>query len=238
MIADTAMEELKRLGNRELAAHHHRYFQCFEGGYGDINDEFCGARAPDLRRLVKKYRTSATYEDIEALISHRLHEARLFAACALAEKYARGDAVGRKRIVDFYLKHTPFLNNWDLVDIAAYKILGRWCREKEDYSILRRLSGSKNLWEQRIGMVATWWPTHEGDFAPALELAERFLGHKHDLMHKAAGWMLREVGKRGEAGRRALLEFLDRHHRIMPRTMLRYSIERLEPALRKRYMGK
>ncbi|MDR1477028.1 MAG: DNA alkylation repair protein [Rickettsiales bacterium] len=236
--ADLIVEDIKSFGDAEYAAHHYGFFQCFEGGYGDGEDRFCGIRAPDLRRLVKKYWRDISWENLGELISHRLHEVRLFAACVMAEMYGHGDTAARRKVVDFYLKHTRRLNNWDLVDISCYKILGRWCFERGDYKILFKLADSKNLWEQRIAMVATWWPVHNGDFGPTLAMAAKALHHRHDLMHKAAGWMLREAGKQGEVGHRTLIGFLDENSGIMPRTMLRYAIERLGPELRKRYMGK
>jgi 3-methyladenine DNA glycosylase AlkD len=235
---DAIVADINSAGDAEYASHHYRFFQCFDGGYGGVDDQFCGTRLPDLRRLVKKYWRDVSYADLERLVSHKVHEVRLFAACAMAEIYGHGDERARGKAVDFYLKHTRYLNNWDLVDISCYKILGRWCYERGDYGILRNLAGSKNLWEQRMEMVATYWPTHNGDFGPTLEMAEKFLCHRHDLMHKASGWMLRELGKQGDAGYKALIGFLDKHSGAMPRTMLRYAIERLPEKLRRYYMAK
>ena len=234
---DTIVKEIKSFGDAKYALHHYKFFKC-DGGYGDPKDQFCGIRAPDMGRLVKKHWKDVAYENLKKLIVHKVHEVRTFVLAVLVEKYGRTDETEREKIVKFYLAHTNHINNWDLVDISCYKILGRWCFDQGDYSILEKLSRSKNLWEQRIAMVSTYWPTHRGNFKPVLGLAEKFLSHSHDLIHKASGWMLREVGKQGEAGYKMLVKFLDKHSGSMPRTMLRYAIERFEPELRRHYMGK
>lgn len=237
-IVKSIVAEIRSLGRAEYAGHHRQYFQCFEGGYGDAGDEFFGTRMPDIRCIVKKYLGDISYGELEELVSHNVHEVRMLAACAMAGMYELGDESARKKIVDFYLKHARYLNNWDLVDAACHKILGRWCHDHGDYGILRRMRDSKNLWEQRIAIVSTWWPLRNGEFGPTIEMAAKSLCHRHDLIHKAAGWMLREMGKRGAAGHRALIGFLDANAGTMPRTTLRYATERMPAGLRRRYMEK
>jgi len=142
----------------------------------------------------------------------------------------RGDG---KRSSSFYLSRTSRVNNWDLVDLSAYHIIGEWLKDKDDRSLLYRLAKSRLLWDQRIAVVSTLAFIRENDFSDILKLAEMFLTHPHDLIHKACGWMLREAGKRDE---KALTDFMDRHSRVMPRTMLRYAIERLTPEQKRNYM--
>ena len=169
------------------------------------------------------------------------HEARFVALVILVDAYARADAPGREEIFDAYLANAPFINNWDLVDSSAPAIVGehllasaRAGNDEEDQALLDRLAGSDLLWERRIAVLASAAFIRAGRFDPTLRLAARLLGDGHDLMHKAVGWMLREVGKRDRA---ALETFLAAHYRVMPRTMLRYAIERLAEPRRKAYLA-
>lgn len=152
----------------------------------------------------------------------------------LVEQYKKADDKLKEQIYNFYLTHTQMINNWDLVDLSCYHIVGDWLLDKDRYPIYE-LANSTNLWEQRIAVVSTYAFIRKGDFKEILNLSEQLLNHKHDLMHKACGWMLREAGKRDES---VLTTFLDKFHKTMPRTMLRYSIEKLTNEQRQKYMTK
>jgi 3-methyladenine DNA glycosylase AlkD len=205
----------------------HKFFKTGPGEYAE-GDIFIGVAVPDTRRLV---RTSdpLSEKDILALLRSPIHEERLLALLILVRRYQRGD----ETTVATFLRETKFINNWDLVDSSAPYILGPWLLTR-DRSILRKLAKSKNLWERRIAILATFAFIRANDFAWTLELAETLLHDAHDLMHKAVGWMLREVGNRHEPTLRA---FLDAHAPAMPRTMLRYAIEKFPAADRDRFLA-
>jgi 3-methyladenine DNA glycosylase AlkD len=236
--AQGIIRELLRFEDRTYAIHHASFFKCFEGGYGDINDTFCGIRAQDMRSIAKRFCKQISLDELGILLKEHLHEARAVALIMLANRFDKADDKEKNEIVDLYLKHTTYINNWDLVDISAYKILGRYCYEINDYTILQTLSKSGFLWEERMSVVANWYLIHKSEFALNVKLCEKFLTHKHDLMHKACGWMLREMGKVSFLGNIQLLDFLEKHHKIMPRTMLRYAIERLSKEQKSYYMQK
>lgn len=225
---------LKAFSKPEKAAHMAVFFKTGKGQYAE-GDVFWGITAPELRSIVKKYYQFATLEDIARLLASPVHEQRSAGLQCLVSKFAKAKTEERRRLVDFYLAHTSAVNNWDLVDTTAPYLLGVWCCEISDFSQIYRLAQSKNLWEERIAMVSNWYLIRNRIFEPALELAAQFLTHRHDLMHKACGWMLREIGKRDE---QVLTGFLDKHSQQMPRTMLRYSLERLSPEQKKHYMQK
>lgn len=209
-----------------------RYFKTGEGGYGE-GDKFLGVVVPETRAIAKSCRAVGN-DVIEELLGNEYHECRLCGLMILVERFKKHKTDSeRKAIVDFYLANTGGVNNWDLVDLSCKDILGEYLADKSDRTILYELSESKNLWEQRIAMISTFAFIRQGDFNDALALAETFLTHPHDLMHKAAGWMLREVGKRDK---NTLTDFLDKHYRNMPRTMLRYAIEKLSDDERQHYM--
>lgn len=210
------------------------FFKTGKGEYGE-GDEFLGLPVPQTRALVKRFWKETNRRDLEILFASRWHEARLAAALVLVEKFERApDASARAEAFEFYLAHLPRCNNWDLIDLSVYKILGAYLYEIKDRRRFDLLARSENLWEQRAGIVGTMYWVKRGEFAVTLDLAEFFLTHKHDLIHKACGWLLREVGKKDEA---VLCAFLDRFYRQMPRTMLRYSLEKLSPQKRKFYMN-
>ncbi|MDR1007069.1 MAG: DNA alkylation repair protein [Campylobacteraceae bacterium] len=238
MNAQNVINELLKYGDEVYALHHANFFKCFEGGYGDINDTFCGIRAKNLRLVAKRFYKQIEFSEISALLKERLHEARVAALIMLFNKFDKADAKKKNQIVNLYLEHTRYINNWDLVDISVYKILGRYCYEIGDCTILRTLSQSGFLWEERMSVVANWYLIHKGEFALVLELCEKFLTHKHDLMHKACGWMLREMGKVSPKGLIGLIDFLEKYHKIMPRTMLRYAVERLSSEQKAYFMKK
>ena len=209
-----------------------RFFKTGKGGYGE-GDVFWGIKVPVQRAIARKH-TDAALPDIGRLLNEPVHECRLTALLILVEKYSKSDCISRKEIFDFYLSKTGRINNWDLVDLSAPKIVGHYLLDK-DRSILHTLAASSSLWEQRIAVVSTYSFIRNSDYADTIKICESLLGHTHDLIHKATGWMLREAGKRDE---KVLIEFLDKHHKSMPRTMLRYSIEKLDESLKKKYMAK
>jgi 3-methyladenine DNA glycosylase AlkD len=210
------------------------FFKTGKGQYGE-GDKFLGVVVPDVRRTAKEYKETASFADIAHLLADEFHECRLCGLLILVEQFKRANEERRGRIVDFYLSHTSGINNWDLVDLSAPYILGEYLADKTDRGVLYRMADSSILWEQRIAVVSTIALIRRNDFTDIIALSERLLHHKHDLMHKAIGWMLRESGKRDKE---VLTAFLDRHYKTMPRTMLRYSIERLTPDERHHYMTK
>lgn len=224
-----------------------RFFKTGEGEYGE-GDEFLGIRVPETRLVAKEAR-EIPLREIPALLTNRYHEVRLCGFLILTYKMERlcgkrfaVDAQAMKErdaIVRLYLKYADYANNWDLVDLSAPKIIGAWLllpsgiKDKE--SVMDSLIESEVLWRQRIAMVSTWKTTQQGLPDYALRYAERLVHHKHDLMHKAVGWMLREVGKR--CGKEFLEDFLERHAATMPRTSLRYAIEKLSATERQYWMN-
>jgi 3-methyladenine DNA glycosylase AlkD len=223
--------EIKRLSDPVRAVHSQRFFKTGPGQYGE-GDKFLGLTVPVMRGLVRKYRGLDDTLALELLASS-WHEERLVALLLLVEGYERGDDARRERINRAYLANTARINNWDLVDASAEYIVAPHL-DAGELALLKRLARSQNLWERRIAIVSTFHFIKRNEFRPTLVIAEMLLGDSHDLIHKAVGWMLREVGKRD---RRALDAFLRKHYREMPRTMLRYAIERHPEPLRKRYLS-
>lgn len=209
------------------------FFKTGKGQYGE-GDKFLGVVVPDTRKVAKSNKETS-FVEIEKLLNNEYHECRLCALLLLVECFKKADVVERKRIVDFYLSHTSRINNWDLVDLSAKDIVGEYLVTKEDRSVLYHLADSDLLWDQRIAIIATFAFIKRGDMKDIISLSEKLLHHKHDLMHKAIGWMLREVGKRDK---QILCNFLDKYHTQMPRTMLRYSIEKFTSEERAHYMKK
>jgi len=228
--ARDALDRLQALGSPESAAFAARYFKTGPGQYGE-GDVFLGIRVPALRKLAGEFRDLPEGE-VLSLLGSEFHEARLLALLIWVRAASRGDEATRRRIYDLYLANTRSVNNWDLVDASARQIVGGYLHDK-DRGPLHRLARSKSVWERRIAIVATHDFIARHDFADTLEIAEVLLGDPHDLIHKAAGWMLREVGKQDRA---ALEGFLRTHHRAMPRTMLRYAIEQFPPDVRRAYL--
>lgn len=222
--------QLHALASEEKAAVLRRFFKTGPGEYGE-GDLFVGITVP-LVRSVAKSNIGAPLDVLGSLLQRPVHEERLCALLILVEQY-RLFADRRQAIVDFYLHHTAGINNWDLVDLSAPKIIGRHALLTDDHTTLHRLSRSTLMWEQRIAMVSCLALIKADRLQTPLQLAEYLLHHPHPLMHKATGWMLREIGKRDIT---PLTEFLDLHATTMPRTSLRYAIERLSPSLRQHYM--
>ena len=225
-------KDLQKLKSPKKAKIYARFFKTGKGQYGE-GDIFLGIIVPKTREISKKY-TNLNFVDIEKLLLSKVHEGRLCALLILVEKYKKSDLQNKRYIVDFYLKNAKNINNWDLVDLTADKILGDYLIDK-DKSILYKLAKSENLWERRIAIISTFAFIKNNQFNDTIKIAEILLNDKHDLIQKAVGWMLREVGKRDE---KELLKFLDKHYKIMPRTMLRYAIERLEKEKKEIYMKK
>jgi 3-methyladenine DNA glycosylase AlkD len=209
------------------------FFRTGPGQYGQ-GDVFLGITVPKQRALATGY-GSMTLPDLARLLAGGVHEHRLTALLILVDKYERASADEKKRIYEFYLSHTAGVNNWDLVDLSAPSIVGEYLLSRPPArSVLYRLARSSNLWERRIAILATYAFIRAGQFEDTLKIAEMLLGDGHDLIHKAVGWMLREVGKRDQAAEEA---FLRAHAAVMPRTALRYAIERFPDKKRKAYLS-
>lgn len=206
-----------------------RFFKTGKGEYGE-GDRFMGVVVPDTRKVANNH-NDVSWEVLEALLESEWHECRLCALVILVNRFKKQP----DETLSFYLDHTKGVNNWDLVDLSAPYILGAYLVDKSDREILYILSASKNMWEQRIAIVSTLMLIRNGQFADTMKLAEGYLNIKHELMQKATGWMLREVGKR-DVG--LLTEFLERYKAVMPRTMLRYAIEKFSPELRLYFLTK
>jgi len=228
------LAELQAAADPQRALQTARYFRTGKGQYGE-GDRFLGIPVPVQRSLAKRHLREADRDDVLALLASEFHEARLTGLFLLVHLFEAAEREGKaKDWVDLYLSQTHRMNNWDLVDSGAYKILGAWLIGR-DRSILYRLAESENLWDNRIAMIATLAFIRRGEVADTLRLAERFLTHRHDLMHKAAGWMLREAWVRQPE---VVEKFLLRHQEKMPRTMLRYAIEKMPAAERKSFLKK
>ncbi len=222
--------KLQKLGDRRRAEQSKRYFKTGPGEYGE-GDIFLGIPVPELRKLSGTYR-DIPLETAEKLLESPIHEERMLALLILVLKYAIADTNAQKRIYTLYLKNTQFINNWDLVDLSAHYIVGPFLTDKSKKS-LYRLAASKSLWERRIAIMATFHYIRQNTFSETLKIADILISDKEDLIHKAVGWMLREVGKRDLQTEE---EFLKSRYKNMPRTMLRYAIEKFPAAKRQRYL--
>ncbi|MFW5758836.1 MAG: DNA alkylation repair protein [Bacteroidota bacterium] len=214
---------------REALAH---FFQAYPGGYGE-GDTFLGITVPDQRKIAKKHYKSVSLYEISNLLSQNVHEYRMTALFLLVHKYERSQSPDdRKDVVDCYLRNIARVNNWDLVDSSAYKILGPYLM-KRDRELLYKFAYSGNLWLERIAIISTLYFIRHHRFDDTLHIAQILLYHPHDLIHKAVGWMLRETGKRNMM---VEYDFLVRYYKTMPRTMLRYAIEKFDEPLRQRFL--
>jgi 3-methyladenine DNA glycosylase AlkD len=220
---------LRAVADPKRAASLAKFFKTAKGEYGE-GDRFIGIRVPVLRKIARQH-CGLGFDDVERLLTSPIHEFRSAALEILVAQYQEADEAQRERIVAFYLRQTRRMNNWDLVDTAAPYILGEHLKTRSR-QVLHRLAASKSLWERRIAMVATLALIRGGEIEETHGIAEKLLGDKHDLIHKAVGWMLRESGKVSE---RDLMEFLKRNYSRIPRTTLRYAIERF-PATRRKQM--
>ena len=218
------------MANPERARISQRFFKTGPGEYGE-GDQFIGLTVPQIRRLAHQYRHLSPIAT-QQLLQSPLHEERLLALVILVDAFAAADSLGQAQIYKIYRQSTRFINNWDLVDTSAPQIVGAflWKRSRAP---LRQLARSQNLWERRIAIIATFYLIRQDEFEPTLRIARQLLSDQEDLIHKAVGWMLREVGKRDPAAEE---KFLREHYRQMPRTMLRYAIERFPERHRQRYL--
>ncbi|MDD5040654.1 MAG: DNA alkylation repair protein [Patescibacteria group bacterium] len=223
--------KLQSLGSLAKAKILQRFFKTGPGEYGE-GDVFLGITVPVSRQIALKYKT-LPFADIAKLISSKYHEARLVALLILVHNFKKGDGAVQEKIFSFYLAHTRYINNWDLVDLSAHEIVGGFLLYKPR-GILLKLARSSNLWERRIAMMATFEFIKHGQAKDTLTIAKLLLHDKHDLIHKVVGWMLREVGKRVSLD--AERQFLGTYALRMPRTMLRYAIERFPEPERRKYL--
>ncbi len=229
--AESIRSELRLAADPAKAEFLPRFFKTGPGEYGE-GDRFLGVVVPQIRKVVKRHR-GATMADIVELLGSPYHEERLASLLILVEQYEKGDRSQKEKIFRFYLARTSRINNWDLVDLTAPHIVGSHLHGK-DTSVLTELAGSKNIWERRIAILSTHHFIRRGESREALRIARLLVGDSHDLIHKAVGWMLREVGK--HCSLESECRFLDRHAAIMPRTMLRYAVERFPESIRQHYM--
>jgi len=228
---NTLTETLQNLANPKIAEHSQRFFKTGPGEYGE-GDRFLGIRVPELRKAARKFRHLAL-DDLGRLLQSEWHEVRLTALFILVLQYEKADEQLREKIFRFYIQNLDRVNNWDLVDSSASRIAGHYLFDK-DRSLLYELAESENLWKLRVAIISTGYFISRGDFDDTFHIAEMLLHDEHDLIHKAAGWMIRETGKKD---REAMERFLVSHYRNMPRTMLRYAIEHLPEDRRKAYLA-
>ncbi len=221
---------IRSLANEERAEHAQRFFKTGPGEYGE-GDKFLGLRMPQIRALVKQFGV-VSVTTIKSLLKSRWHEERMLALLLMVYRYRKSDEPEREELYHLYLDSTAYINNWDLVDLSARDITGAWLYTRSRKP-LYALARSGSLWERRIAMLSTFHFIAKNDFDDALKLAKLLLKDEHDLMHKAVGWMLREIGKRDRKREEA---FLAKHYRKMPRTMLRYAIEHFPEQQRQAYL--
>ena len=222
--------ELRQAASAERARILGRFFKTGKGQYGE-GDVFLGVTVPESRRLAKRF-NYLKMSEIGILLKSKIHEERLVGLLILVDLFQKGDDKNKKQIFNFYLKNTKYVNNWDLVDLTAEKIVGAYLFNQSK-SILYKLAKSKSLWERRIAIVATYYFIKNNEFDETLKIAKILFSDSHDLLHKAVGWMLREVGKRNQM---TLEKFLRKNYKSIPRTTLRYAIERFDEKLRKAYL--
>ena len=227
------LEALQFLSTPEKAAFLPYFFKTGKGQYAE-GDKFIGVVVPDARKLVKEYWQKASLEDVQEILQSEFHEMRLVALLMLVTKFEKTkDKSEQKELIDFYLRNTQHVNNWDLVDQSCYKLLGKYCFENHTPDILRKFSSSENMWEKRIAVVGTMYYVKRGSYDLTIEFVLNNLKHPHDLMHKANGWLLREIGNKNEE---FLVDFLTKYYQEMPRTSLRYAIEKLDEDLRQDFL--
>ena len=236
------LREIVALHDYEKAIGLSRFFKTGPGQYGE-GDLFLGVKVPDTRRVVKECWRECTFGDLDECLASPYHEVRLAALLALVQmfQHSKGDIARQQECIGFYLAHLGAINNWDLVDLSCYELLGRWLVDKDAALLYDLARNGKTVWEQRIGIVSTMWFLRKGRLDDTFAIADILLHHSHDLIHKAVGWLLREAGKRdGERLRSYLNTPADGdtspRYRVMPRTMLRYAIEKFPEPERKKYL--
>jgi len=231
IIVDKIRKDLRRNRNNQKAKDLQRFFKTGPGEYGE-GDKFLGVTVPIVRNIAKKYKHMELSE-AETILKSPIHEERFLALVCLVQNFKKGDEKDRKKIYQSYLAHTRYINNWDLVDTSAEHIVGAFLKDKSKKP-LYRLAKSKSLWERRIAVMATFHFIKENRFDETLEIAHLLLTDREDLIHKAVGWMLREIGKRDMSAEE---HFLRANYQIMPRVMLRYAIEKFPEPKRKEYLN-
>jgi 3-methyladenine DNA glycosylase AlkD len=231
MTTQQIQKHIRQFANPEKAKILRGFFKTGPGEYGH-GDTFLGIQVPTIRQVAKKFRGTPLSE-IKKLMKSPIHEERLLALLMLVQLYAEGDDVLKEKIYDFYLKSTGHINNWDLVDLSAPNIVGNYLADKSRKP-LYDLAKSRDLWRRRISIMATFCFIRQNDFSDSLKLSKLLLADNHDLIHKAVGWMLREIGKRSLSVEE---KFLKLHYKKMPRTMLRYAVERFPEDKRQRYLN-
>ena len=228
------MNTIMALADEAQAAHLSRFFKTGPGQYGE-GDKFLGIKVPVTRSVVKEYWKGCSWDDLEECLASEYHEVRLAGLLTLVQRFhhAKKDPDEQRQCVDFYLAHLPAVNNWDLVDLSCYEILGNWLLDKDRTILYSLARDGKAIWEQRIGIVSTMQFIRHGQLDDTYAIADILLHHPHDLIHKAVGWLLREAGKRDP---QRLQQYLDTRCTSMPRTMLRYAIEKFPPDIRQSYL--
>jgi len=223
-------KSLRSSGDKKIAEHSQKFFKTAKGEYGE-GDKFLGIRVPIIRKLTSKYK-NISLNTVKSLLQSKYHEERLFALIMLVEKFNKGSSEEKNKIFNLYLKNTKYINNWDLVDCSALYIVGRFIEDRDKKTIFD-LARSDNLWERRISIISTFYIIKKNKFTLTFKIAEILKNDKEDLIHKAVGWMLREVGKRNLGKEKA---FLKKYYKEIPRTMLRYAIEKFPNKERKKYL--
>lgn len=227
------IKELKVLENKEKAKFLQGFFKTGKGQYAE-GDIFLGINVPEQRKIARKYYANLPLDEVSKLLQTNIHEQRLTALIMLVNQYEKAkSSQERKAIAHFYLAHKKWVNNWDLVDSSTHKILGKHVHETQEFQLVYDLANETNMWSKRIAIVAFWFLWKKGYISEGLEIIKINLTHPHDLMHKANGWMLRELGKIDEL---TMLQFIQENYHEMPRTTLRYAIERLNSTLRQKYL--
>jgi 3-methyladenine DNA glycosylase AlkD len=231
-MANDLRRQLLKKADKNKAIHLQRFFKTKKGEYGE-GDLFLGVMVPESRKIAKNLKDLGLSQFSDSICS-KFHEERLACLFVLVEKFEKGDGLQKKEVFDFYIKNRKYVNNWDLVDLSAPKIVGAWLDGK-DKTLLYKFARSKDLWERRIAILSTFYYIRERDCKDALKIAEILKNDGYDLIQKAVGWMLREIGK--NCGQKTEEEFLKRNYKTMPRTMLRYAIERFPEKIRKFYLN-
>jgi len=235
LICQKCKKDLQKLSSKKRAETSKWFFKTGPGEYGH-GDVFIGVNNPGMRQVAKKHYQNISLAETEKLLHDKIHEYRQTALFILVYKYEKADEAEQKKIYNFYLKNTKYINNWDLVDLSAPNIVGKYlAKHPKEKKILYKLVESPDLWEKRISILATYTFIRKNDFSDTLKLVEILIKDKHDLIHKAIGWMLREVGKRNSVVEE---KFLQKYYKVIPRTALRYAIEKFPEAKRISYLKK
>jgi len=225
-------KELKKYASAKRKKTNEWFFKIGKGEYGE-GDQFMGVRVPDARKVAKKF-IDLKFIELEKFLQSKIHEERFTALLILVEKFKKADKENRRKIYKFYLKNKKQVNNWDLVDLSAHHIVGKYLLENpKEKKILNKFVSSKSMWDRRIAIIASWAFIRNNNITETLRLSKKLLSDKEDLMHKAVGWMLREAWKRED---KKVEEFLIKNYNKLPRTTLRYTIERMEESKRKRFL--